>query len=152
MIRLATAVLVMGCGWALLHQKPANALAQDDADLRELLASVRELSAAFVKSDEVAIKRLLADDQIAVLGCGAPESKRDQLEKLRDLKFESADLDDLRTHRISGDVIAVSYRLTREGVYKGQPLTPEVYVLAVWAKRGEHWRQVTYQETVPNKT
>ncbi len=120
-----------------------------DEDAAEVVKLAHTLSQAFVKGDVETVNRLLADDQIAVLGYGVPESKAGQLEKLADLKFEKAMLQDVKAIRISQDVVAISFRLLRKGTFRGKELTPEARVIAVWAKRDGQWRQVTYQETRP---
>jgi Domain of unknown function (DUF4440) len=143
---LAVGLLLAGSSGVCAGQAP-----QDDTAAKEVVKRAHTLSQAFVKGDADAIRRLLADDQIAIFGYGPPETKADQLKKLADLKFETASLEDVKPVPISKDVVAVSYKLVRKGTFKGKALTPEVYALAVWAKRDGQWQQVTYQETLPEK-
>jgi hypothetical protein len=143
---LAVGLMLTGNSGARAGQAP-----QDDAAAKEVVKLVQTLSQAFVKGDAATIRRLLADDQIAIFGYGRPETKAEQLKKLADLKFESASLEDVKPVPISKDVVAVSFKLVRKGTFKGKPLTPEVYALAVWARRDGQWQQVTYQETLPEK-
>jgi hypothetical protein len=123
----------------------------DDTATKDVVKLVHTLSDAFVKGDADTIKGLLAEDQIAIFDYGEPETKADQLKKLADLKFEEASLDHIKPIPISKDVVAVAYKLVRKGTFKRKALTPEVYALAVWAKRDGKWQQVTYQETLPQK-
>jgi hypothetical protein len=123
----------------------------DDAATREVVRLANTLSQAFVKGDAETITRLLADDQIAILGYGRPETKADQLKKLADFRFEKASLEDVTPIPLSNDLVAVSFTLVRKGTFQGRALTPKVHALAVWARRDSQWRQVTYQETLPDK-
>ena len=123
----------------------------DDPAAKEVLKLAHTMTQAFAKGDAATIRGLLADDQIAILAYGPPESKADQLKKLADLKFETASMEDVKAVTLSKDVVAVSYRLVQKGTFKGKALAPEVYALAVWAKRDGQWQQVTYQETVREK-
>ena len=143
---LGIGVVLVGVGRLRAAEPP-----RDDAATKEVVQLAHTLSDAFVKGDADTIERLLADDQIAILGYGPPESKADQLKKLADLKFENASLHNIKPVPISKDVVAVSYKVVRKGTFQGKALTPEVYALAVWAKRHSKWQQVTYQETLPQK-
>jgi hypothetical protein len=125
--------------------------AEDGAAAKEVVRLAHTLSQAFARGDANTIKRLLADDQVAILGYGRPETKADQLKKLADLEFEMDSLEDVKPVPISKEVVAVSYKLVRKGSFKGKALAPEVYVLAVWANRNGRWQQVTYQETLPER-
>ena len=149
MRKSAMAFLAVGFVLVASGGPSAGEYAQDNTAATEVVKLARTLGQAFIKHDVETIKRLLADDQIAILGYGRPETRADQLEKLADLKFESASMADIKPVGISNDVVAVSFKLVRKGTYKGKPLTPEVYVLAVWANRNGKWQQVTYQETRP---
>ena len=140
---LAVGLLLTGSSGVCAGQTP-----QGDAAAKDVLRLAHTMTQAFAKGDADTIRRLLADDQIAILGYGRPETKADQLKKLADLKFETASMEDVKTVPISKDVVAVSYRLVQKGTFKGKALAPEVYALAVWAKRDGQWQQVTYQETV----
>jgi hypothetical protein len=143
-LAVGAAVLMNSGLWAI---EPAK----EDQAARDAVKQAKALSDAFVKGDAETIKSLLADDQIAILGYGRPQTKADQLKKLADVKFESASMQDIKTIPIASDVIGVACKLVRKGTFEGKPLTPEVYVLAVWARRDGKWQQVTYQETLPDK-
>src|SRR5262245_7163028 len=67
-----------------------------EAATKEVTKLANTLSQAFVKGDADTITRLLADDQIAILGYGPPETKADQLKKLADFQFEKAALVDIK--------------------------------------------------------
>src|SRR5262245_3026793 len=88
---LAAGPLLLGNGRVCAQDPP-----KDDAAAKEVVKLARTLSQAFVKGDADTIKRLLADDQIAILGYGPPETKAEQLKKLVDLKFEKASMQDVK--------------------------------------------------------
>jgi hypothetical protein len=48
--------------------------------------------------------------------------------------------------------VALSFRLLRTGTFRGKALAPAAYVIAVWVKRNGRWQQITYQETLPEKS
>jgi hypothetical protein len=123
---LAAGLVLTGSSGVCAGQAP-----QDDAAAQEVVKLAQTLNRAFVKRDADTIRRLLADDQIAILGYGRPETKADQLKKLAHLKFEAASMEDVKPVRISKAVVAVSFKLVRKGTFNGKALTPEVYVLAV---------------------
>jgi hypothetical protein len=125
--------------------------AKDDAATKEVTQLANTLCQAFVTGDADTVKRLLADDQIAIFGHDLRETKTDQLRKLTELAVERAILEDVKAIPIGKDVVAVSFKLVRKGTLKGRELTPEVHGLAVWSRRDGTWQQVTYQETEPQK-
>src|SRR5262249_53783132 len=67
---LAVGLMLTGNSGAGAGQAP-----QDDTAAREVVKLVQTLSQAFVKGDAATIRRLLADDQIAIFGYGRPETK-----------------------------------------------------------------------------
>jgi hypothetical protein len=125
----------------------AGAPSPGRAATTEVTRLAHTLSQAFANGDADTVRRLLADDQVAIFGHGRPETKAEQLTKLAQLRVERVALEDVKAIPISPDVVGVSFGLVRKGTLRGKALTPEVEGLAVWAKRDGQWRQVTYQET-----
>src|SRR5262249_55648081 len=120
MSRSMMAVLVVGLvlGTAA-GLRAAEAPAPDSAAAEEVVKQLRTLNEAFVRGDLDTIRRLLADDQVAILSYGEVETKAGQLKKLADFKVTEHSLEDIRAVPITPDVVRVTLRLVRKGTYKG---------------------------------
>jgi ketosteroid isomerase-like protein len=112
-------------------------------DQQEVMRLERELIAAFLKGDTIALDRILADDFIFTDPHSAPLTKREWLEDLTSghLAFESINIDDMQVS-IHGDTALANGRVTmkaksKQGGYNGQYHYTDVFV-----RQEGRWRAI----------
>jgi hypothetical protein len=142
--------LWLGVGLVLLTAG-ANRLGAADAtedSAKEVKAQLQMLNEAFKKGDVEALRRLLADEHVAITAYyGRPMTKAEQIKSLPDFKNTEYTADDMKVTMVTKDVGLVTYRLTQKGTFGGKEVTPKAYACAVWVNRGGKWQEITYQET-----
>lgn len=134
---------------ALLAVAAGLLLAADAADdtRAKVLQSLRTLNNAYVKKDLDAMKKLMADDHLAILGSGQRQTKEEHLKSLADLKLTEYTMDDIKTTMPAKDMVIVTYKSTVKGAFKGVELPAKIMASSVWANRNGTWLEVLYQET-----
>lgn len=121
---------------------------QEGAAIKEVEQAIGTLNEAFVKKDSDAIRRLMADEHLAITAYyGGAQTKAEQLKNLPEYKVTEYAAGKTTVTLLSNDVALVSYPLTQKGTFKGKPLSQKNYAAAVWVKRDGKWLEASYQET-----
>jgi hypothetical protein len=115
--------------------------------VREVQKSLQALNAAFVKRDLAVMKRLMADDHVAITPYYGMVDREAQLKNLPETKITTYKEAGLKVTLLTKDVARVTYRLTTKGTYKRTSISGNSYALAIWVKRDGRWQEVSYQET-----
>jgi ketosteroid isomerase-like protein len=137
MLIVLTASLLIGAG-----------AGQDGAAVKEVEQAIRTLNEAFVKKDADTIRRLMADEHLAITAYyGGAQTKAEQLKNLPDYQVTEYTSGKTTVTLLSKDVALVSYPLTQKGTLKGKPLSQKNYAAAVWVNRDGKWLEASYQET-----
>jgi uncharacterized protein (TIGR02246 family) len=114
----------------------------------EVEKAISALNEAFQKQDAAAVKRLMADDHVAVTAYyGGPRTGAEQLAALADLKLAEYSTGKRKTAPLGKDAVLITYELTQKGTFKGKEVPRRNFVSAVWVKRDGRWLEVFYQET-----
>lgn len=125
-----------------------TARADDAAIIKEVDKAITELNNAFAKQDIPTIKRLLADDHVAITPYyNGLATKEDQLKSMADLKVTEYQPGQLKITLIAKDTALITYQVGQKGTYKGKELAPKSYASAVWVNRKGVWLEAFYQET-----
>lgn len=118
----------------------------DDA-VKEVEKAIRALNDAFAARDVDTIKRLTADDHVAITPYYPVQNKGEQLRSLDNLKLTEYTSGKIDVKLITTDVALITYPLTQKGTYKGKALAAKSIASAVWVKRHGKWVEIAYQET-----
>src|SRR5262245_38726249 len=134
---------------ALLIVMAGLLVAADAADdtQAKVVQSLRTLNNAYVKKDVEAMKKLMSDDHLAILGSGQRQTKEEHLKSLADLKLSEYTMDDIKSIMPAKDMVIVTYKSTVTGTFKGAELPSKIMASSVWANRNGTWLEVLYQET-----
>jgi len=125
--------------------------AADDTQAK-VVQSLRTLNNAYVKKDIEAMKKLMSDDHLAILGSGQRQTKEEHLKSLADLKLTEYTMDDVKSFMPTKDTVIVTYKSNVKGTFKGTELPSRIMASSVWANRNGTWLEVLYQETpLPGK-
>lgn len=127
----------------LLAANPAS----DSPVVQAVKKEINALNEAFKKQDAATIKRLMADDHICIACYHGVQTKAEQLKHLGDYKLTEYQPGEMKVIVVGPDTAIVTYAVKLKGTYKGTPLPPKNFVVAVWVKRGDQWQEVSYQET-----
>jgi uncharacterized protein (TIGR02246 family) len=114
---------------------------------KEVEEAVHAIQTAFNKGDAATLKQLMMPDIVVILPYARFSSAADQLKVLSHWKYSDYKIEGLQVKALTKDVALVVYRATIKGTYKGEAVPSPVQVGEVWVKRGERWRQASYQET-----
>lgn len=129
-----------------------NVRADDAATIKDVERAIAELNNAFAKQDVATIKRLLADDHVAITPYyNGLATKEDQLKNLADLKMTEYQSSQVKITLVAKDTARITYQLAQKGTYKGKDLHPKNYAAAIWVNRQGMWLEVFYQETALTK-
>lgn len=121
--------------------------AQEGADEKAVSRLVHEWLDALVNNDLDALDRIIGDDYIITNSDGSVLGKKQDMEPLRaGLKFESADIEDLKV-RVYGDTAVATGVTTFKGNFKGREFTARERFTDVWVRRNGRWQAVASQET-----
>jgi hypothetical protein len=121
---------------------------KDEGAVKEIQQAMQGLNDAYAKGDATAIRRLTADEHIAITPYyGGPMPKTEQLKNLGDLQVPDYKAGEIKVTLFTKDAALVTYPLTQKGTYKGKPVAAKNYVAAVWVNRDGKWLEVSYQET-----
>ena len=120
-------------------------VADESAEVEKL---DRELSAAGVRGDMDASKRLIADAAIFVIESGKVKTKADNLALMTsaDYKLDSETFDDIHSKQF-GDSVVLWGRVTAQGLYKQKPFHDSFNFTDVWQKHEGNWQQVFTRAT-----
>jgi ketosteroid isomerase-like protein len=130
-----------------------TAAGKDEEAVKEIQQSLRSLNDAFAKGDAQAIRRLTADEHVAITPYyGGPMPKTEQLKNLGDLKVPDYKAGETKVTLLAKDAALVTYPLSQKGTYKGKPVAARNYVAAVWINRDGKWLEASYQETPLGET
>jgi len=107
------------------------------------------MSAALTKPDADTAAKMLADSFYAVNPDGSTQGKAQFIADLKSRKFklESNELDDMKVHAVTADLVIVTYRSTDKGDYDGHDLSGQYRWLDVLAKRNGTWQFIVSQGT-----
>jgi hypothetical protein len=89
---------------------------------------------------------LTADDAVFVDAHG-PASKELVLKHVAGFRLVDYSMGDVRFVPLSSKSGLISYKIDEKGISHGREFTAQVYVSALWAKRGSKWVCVFSQET-----
>jgi len=119
-----------------------------DEPAKDVEKAITTLNEAFQKKDAEAIKRLLAEDHVAVtVYYGGPQRVSDQLASLPELKLTEYAAGKVQVTLQGKEAALVTYELTMKGTFKGKEVPRKSYASAVWVNRGGKWLELHYQET-----
>jgi hypothetical protein len=122
--------------------------ADDAATIKEVERALAELNQAFAKQDVPTIKRLMAEDHVAITPYyNGLATKEEQLKTLAELKTSGYKSSQLKIALIAKDTARITYQLSQKGTYKGKELSAISYAAAIWVNRNGMWLEVFYQET-----
>ena len=120
---------------------------------KDIEQAMQSLNDAFAKGDAAAIRRLTADEHVAITPYyGGPLPKAEQLKNLGDLKVPDYKAGEIKVTVLTKDAALVTYPLTQKGTYKGKPVAVRNFVSAVWVNRDGKWLEASYQETPLGET
>ncbi|MGE5192764.1 MAG: nuclear transport factor 2 family protein [Deltaproteobacteria bacterium] len=129
------------------------AAGKDEGAVKEIQQSLQTLNEAFARGDAEAIRRLTADEHVAITPYyGGPMPKTEQLKNPGDLKVPDYKAGEIKVTLLTKDTALVIYPLTQKGTYKGKPVAARNYVAAVWVNRDGKWLEASYQETPLGET
>jgi ketosteroid isomerase-like protein len=121
---------------------------KDEGAVKEIQQAMQNLNEAFAKGDAAAIRRLVADEHVAITPYyGGPIPKAEQLKGLGALKVPDYKAGEIKVTLLTKDAALVTFAMTQTGTYKGKPVAPRNYVSAVWVNRDGKWLEASYQET-----
>ncbi len=132
---------VVAAGLAGAADKPADPAAKD------VRAALDALNAAFEKEDADTIRRLMADDHLAVTPWGGQQSRAAQIKTLPELKLSAYEVGEMKVSMLGADAALFTYPLALKGTFRGKELPANNYASSVWHRRGGRWVEVFYQET-----
>jgi hypothetical protein len=119
-----------------------------DETIKKVEQAIVALNQAFEKQDKETMKRLMADDHVAVTSYyGGPLSRAEQFNSIPDLKLAEYRAGKMQFRPLGKDVVLVTYPLEMKGTYQGKPVSPRSFATAVWVNRGGQWQETFYQET-----
>jgi len=139
--------------WKVLMALVAGAMiaagaGDDDGATKQIQQAMQSLNEAFAKGDAATIRRLTADEHVAITPYyGGPLPKAEQLKNLGDLKVPDYKAGEIKVTLLTKDAALVTYPLTQKGTHKGKPVAARNYVSAVWVNRDGKWLEASYQET-----
>jgi hypothetical protein len=112
-----------------------------------ILPLERQVLEAYRAHDAAALRRLLADEYLEVSGAGRL-TRAELLDGLADLRVDAYAAEEARLVPVSPDAVALTYRLTLRGSFKGRPLPAgPLYVSSVWVRQKGGWRRALTQAT-----
>lgn len=144
---VVAAVLLAGVALGAPASQPGRA----DAAANEVLAAENARTTALDSGDVAALEKLLADDLTYVHASGKLDTKASLLGAIRsgEIRYISWDAKKLNV-RVIGDVAVLDgeykVRVTDRRV-KPDPFDVNIFILAVYARRGGRWLQIAWQST-----
>jgi ketosteroid isomerase-like protein len=121
----------------------------DDLQQQVVAAERRGLDA--LKAGDVAeFGRLTADEAVLVDDHG-PATKAEVLQNVAGFTISDYSIEDVRFVPVASNTGLIAYKLTEQGNSHGHTFNAQVYVSAVWTKRGNDWVCLFSQETAVHK-
>lgn len=145
------ALAALGCALALSSPTPAAA----QEDLTATLSKIEQtLWQAWKDHDPAPFQKYLADDAVNIDQDGFRAGKAEYLAWLadNDCTVTGFSLTDWATHRLTGDVVLLTYRATQDGSCGGQALPGALVVSSTYVRKGGTWMNAAYQETPARKS
>jgi RNA polymerase sigma factor (sigma-70 family) len=137
-------------------EKNADVGADKKAGREKLLADLTALEKqsweALKKRDAATLKGLTSDDFVGIFEGGERATRAELLDLLKGYRITDYKFEDVRLLAVSKDVAILTYNVVYSGGEVGKPLqTNRFKASSTWARRGERWLNVFYQETVTKK-
>jgi hypothetical protein len=122
-----------------------------DATTNEVLDAERARTTALEHSDAAALDKILADDLTYVHASGKVDTKASFLQAIRsgDLHYISWQAKKLNVRVIENSAVLDGEYLVRvtDRRVKPHPFDVNIFILAVYARRGGRWQQIAWQST-----
>lgn len=116
--------------------------------IKDIEEANRALNEAFTKRDAEAIRRLTAEEHVAITSYyGGRQTTAEQLKTLPDLQVTEYAVGEVTVNLLTADVALVTFPLNQNGKFKQIPLARKNYVSSVWVRRNGKWLEASYQET-----
>ena len=149
MKRLVTAVAIVWsvCCFAPAQQaKPQGAASAKSAHGPALQTRIEQAWKDWVKKDEKAVGNVLADDAVEIWADGkGPRDKKSTLDGMKTMNIEKYALSEFKITPLAATAQLAQYRADVQ--FHGMSQQYKLVVSEVWAKRGDDWKLVHYQET-----
>jgi hypothetical protein len=143
--------VALACMFAGILVSPVSLISAADSATNEVLAAESARTAALDSNDLPALEKILADDLTYVHASGKVDTKATMLEAIRSGQVRYISWTPVRLNaRVSGDtgVVDGEYRVrVTDRRVKPDPFDVDIFVLAVYARRGGHWQQIAWQST-----
>jgi ketosteroid isomerase-like protein len=149
-MRRFSAALVLVLALAALGETAPSPI-PDDAAAKEVLAAESARTAALDNRDVATLEMILADDLIYVHASGRVDTKATMLDAIRSGQIHYISWTPKRLNaRVNGDTAVLDgeyqVRVTDRRV-KPDPFDVNIFILAVYARRGSRWQQIAWQST-----
>lgn len=146
-MKLLRRLVVMG--WVGILASPAFG---NEPPNPEVAAALKTLNDAFEKNDDAAIRRLMADQHVAVTAWGGVQTREAQIKTLPELKLAKYVPGPMTWETLGKNAVLVRYPLAMTGTFQDRKLPERSEVVAVWLLLDGTWKEIHYQETpVPAK-
>lgn len=139
------------CMVAGMFGMPMSLTSAGDSATSEVLAAENARTAALDNNDLPALEKILADDLTYVHASGKVDTKASMLDAIRSGQVRYISWTPVRLNaRVTGDngVVDGEYRVrVTDRRVKPDPFDVDIFVLAVYARRGGRWQQIAWQST-----
>jgi ketosteroid isomerase-like protein len=122
------------------------AIGGTDALKDEIVAQERAGLEALKTGDLTAFANSTADDAIFVDAAG-PAGKEQVMKNVAGFRLREYSITDIRFVALSADSGLIAYRVAESGTSHGKDFAANVFVSALWVRRGGKWMCVFSQET-----
>ena len=147
-MKLKGMVLAAGLVAAVGFAAPQPAAAQDEL-VKELASIERDLWKAWKDGDAAPFEKHLAASAIQIGPWGMAGDRAEIISgsSAGVCDVGEYEMDDWKVHRVTGDVVILTYEAEQEGSCDGMTLPEEAYYTTVFVREGGAWKVTSHQET-----
>lgn len=133
---------------AVLLLSLSSAWAAPDPLAAALTANEVKILNALKANDAKTFTSMVAGDGWSV-DLNGSSAMKDFIPMIKDMKFESYKMRDVKVVSLSKDAALLTYTLDEKGSMQGEAFPPVVYATTAYANRGGKWIAIFHQETPP---